>query len=118
MRLAQLCPRTGGACSAFERRRLRRLLLSQRLRRQVATAHSPNGVQEAPPAPLKVRRILRGALCLWLLLGAPYARGFGLDDVAEKASKLAQESFRDPDKVPDWLIKISYDQWRDIRFRA
>jgi glucans biosynthesis protein len=44
---------------------------------------------------------------------------FDLDDVAEKARKLAAESFEDPrGEVPDWLLEISYDQWRDIRFRS
>jgi glucans biosynthesis protein len=43
---------------------------------------------------------------------------FDLDTVAARAEKLAQESFQAPsDKVPDWLRNITYDQWRDIRFR-
>jgi len=43
---------------------------------------------------------------------------FGLDDVAREAAKLALERFRDPaGEVPRWLTEISYDQWRDIRFR-
>jgi periplasmic glucans biosynthesis protein len=43
---------------------------------------------------------------------------FTLDSVAEKAHKLAQEPFHDNQgQVPDWLLKITYDQWRDIRFR-
>ena len=46
------------------------------------------------------------------------AAAFGLDDVAEKARRLAAEPFEDAKgRVPDWLLKISYDQWRDIRFR-
>jgi glucans biosynthesis protein len=51
-------------------------------------------------------------------VAAPVRRAFGLDDVAAKAEKLAKESFQDTKgSVPDWLLKISYDQWRDIRFR-
>ncbi len=43
---------------------------------------------------------------------------FDLDTVAARAEKLAQESFQaPPDQVPDWLRSITYDQWRDIRFR-
>src|SRR2546428_2627829 len=42
---------------------------------------------------------------------------FDLDAVADKAQRLAGESFQDPNiQVPDWLLKITYDQWRDIRF--
>ena len=44
--------------------------------------------------------------------------GFNLDDVATKAQALAKDPFKDPHgQVPDWLLKISYDQWRDIRYR-
>ena len=43
---------------------------------------------------------------------------FDLDDVAAKAQRLAQGSFQAPkDQVPDWMLKMNYDQWRDIRFR-
>jgi periplasmic glucans biosynthesis protein len=52
------------------------------------------------------------------LLGPGGAAGFDLADVAERARKLAAEPFREPkSQVPDWLLKITYDQWRDIRFR-
>ena len=43
---------------------------------------------------------------------------FSLDTVAAKAQQLAKESFQEPKgQVPDWLLKSTYDQWRDIRFR-
>ena len=43
---------------------------------------------------------------------------FDLETVADRAQKLAAEAFREPKaEVPDWLLKITYDQWRDIRFR-
>lgn len=66
----------------------------------------------------------RARLAATLLLGlallpARTARAtFGLDDVAVKAQRLAQEGFQ-PAKgqVPDWMLKMNYDQWRDIRFR-
>jgi len=49
--------------------------------------------------------------------GAP-ADAFDLDDVAGRAAKLAKKPYKDPrGSVPDWLLQISYDQWRDIRFR-
>ncbi len=44
---------------------------------------------------------------------------FDLDAVAARAAKLAAEPFHEPkNQVPDWLLKISYDEWRDIRFRG
>jgi periplasmic glucans biosynthesis protein len=49
---------------------------------------------------------------------ADAAKVFGLDSVAAKAKKLAAAPYKQPEtSVPDWLLKISYDQWRDIRFR-
>jgi len=57
---------------------------------------------------------------LLALLGAAQARAatFGFDDVAKKAQELAAGTFQDPrGNVPDWLQQLSYDQWRDVRFR-
>lgn len=45
-------------------------------------------------------------------------RGFGFEQVAAKAKQLAAEPFKAPPVVPEWLAKINYDQWRDIRFRT
>ena len=43
---------------------------------------------------------------------------FDFDNVTDKARRLAAAPWREPqNQVPDWLLKISYDQWRDIRFR-
>lgn len=44
---------------------------------------------------------------------------FDFEDVAKRAEKLARAPFKDPHgvEVPDWLLQISYDQWRDIRFK-
>ena len=55
------------------------------------------------------------AVCLPLVAeGWP----FGLEQVASRAEKLSRVPFRDPrGHVPEWLLKITYDQWRDIRFR-
>ncbi len=55
-----------------------------------------------------------------LMVASPCRRAlaFDLEDVAEKARKLAAEPFQDPTgKIPRWLLDMSYDQWRDIRFR-
>jgi glucans biosynthesis protein len=57
---------------------------------------------------------LFGAVCH----AQPARAAFGLDDVAAKASKIAGEPYHDPKgEMPDWLLKMTYDQWRDIRFR-
>ena len=46
------------------------------------------------------------------------AAAFDFDDVTDKAKALAQQPFQDPTgAVPRWLVDLSYDQWRDIRFR-
>jgi periplasmic glucans biosynthesis protein len=43
---------------------------------------------------------------------------FSLDTVAVRARELASRSFEDTrGRVPEWLLGITYDQWRDIRFR-
>jgi glucans biosynthesis protein len=56
-------------------------------------------------------------LAVQAVAAAP-AAGFGLADVAKRAEALARDAYRDPHGgVPDWLLQISYDQWRDIRFR-
>src|SRR5690606_27552811 len=54
-----------------------------------------------------------------LLVFLPAIAGaFGLDDVARRAEEAAQRPYQDPrGAVPEWLLQISYDQWRDIRFR-
>lgn len=47
------------------------------------------------------------------------ATPFKFSDVQERARKLATESYVDSrGAVPDWLLEINYDEWRDIRFRA
>src|SRR5262245_2958857 len=62
---------------------------------------------------------LVGVLLASLVLFVDEARAaFGLDDVAERAKKLAAGGYNEPKgQVPDWLLKLTYDQWRDIRFR-
>ncbi len=49
---------------------------------------------------------------------SPAFARFGFNDVVAKAEALARRPFEDPrGQVPHWLLEISYDQWRDIRFR-
>lgn len=43
---------------------------------------------------------------------------FGFESVVLEAGELARRPFRDTKaEVPDSLLKIKYDQWRDIRFK-
>jgi glucans biosynthesis protein len=67
------------------------------------------------------RASLAWGCCLSALLvvaAASVCAAFDLDDVSERAKKLAAEPFHEPKgQVPDWLLKVTYDQWRDIRFR-
>jgi glucans biosynthesis protein len=47
----------------------------------------------------------------------PQKSVFGMKDVTEKARALASEAYQDPrGKMPQWLLDITYDQMRDIRF--
>ena len=51
-------------------------------------------------------------------LPKPPAGHFDFATVVKKAEKLAARGFQDLPMAPDWLVGISYDQWRDIRFKA
>jgi glucans biosynthesis protein len=80
---------------------------------ETATAAHPRNARSG-------RGVCLAALVLALAcLAAPRgAAGFDLEDVAAKARSLAAQPYRDTrGEVPDWLLKIDYDQWRDIRFR-
>lgn len=53
-----------------------------------------------------------------LVLNCASAFAFDFEDVARKARQLAQKSYQEPDrKVPAALANLTYDQYRDIRFR-
>jgi len=71
------------------------------------------------------RRAARRAVGIQILIAALLA-GSGhaepnaeidFDAVTERARTLATSSFEEPVRIPDWLLEISYDQWRDIRFK-
>jgi glucans biosynthesis protein len=47
------------------------------------------------------------------------AGAFDLAAVAERARALADSPFQEPAaEVPDWLLEIDFDSWRDLRFRS
>ncbi len=58
------------------------------------------------------------AACVGLEANTRAAVAFEMQDVTAKAQELAKTPYQDPKvQVPEWLTKITYDQWRDIRFR-
>jgi glucans biosynthesis protein len=60
-----------------------------------------------------------GALLVVAVAGLSHvAVAFDLKNVTDKAQQLAKEAYHEPkQQVPDWLLNITYDQWRDMRFR-
>ena len=57
-------------------------------------------------------------VCLGTMGARPAGPAFGLDQVAERARELASRPYEDPrGQVPRWLLELSYDQWRKVRFR-
>lgn len=60
-----------------------------------------------------------GIFALNVALSATDARAFGFEDVAERARALASTAYVAPrEKLPNNLRDISYDAYRDIRYRA
>lgn len=60
--------------------------------------------------------LARCLLVITLLPGVVHA--FGFNDVARRAQALAEEPWREPkNELPKALRELSYDQYRDIRFR-
>ncbi len=61
---------------------------------------------------------VRHALGLLLLVVPLPCFGFGLDDVAERARKLATSPYKSPQSVTTKELRtLTYDQYRDIRFK-
>src|ERR1051325_6793889 len=65
------------------------------------------------------RDLLRVVIVLAALVaGCGEARAFGLDDVARRAEALAAAPYQKPNtSLPRSLKSLTYDQYRDIRFR-
>ncbi len=76
-----------------------------------------NGARRAGRAAPVVAGLVWAVVSAAVLARPAPASAFGLPDVAAKAAQLAKQSFDDTRNVPDWLLKINYDQWRDIRYR-
>lgn len=64
---------------------------------------------------LRLARLLAGML---LLGGSTAVQAFGFEDVANRARQLAGQPYQPaPAKLPVELRNLSYDQYRDIRFK-
>lgn len=64
--------------------------------------------------------VLSLGFCLLLLVAASpahAAKSLEYEEVVEEARLLAERSFEEPAKLPEFLSKIDYDQWRSIRFK-
>ncbi len=76
----------------------------------------PGGLARNSPPPC-----LRASYVLVFLLGSLVATttgAFGFDAVAQRAEQLAAASYKAPDKaLPKALAELTYDQYRDIRYR-
>ena len=75
--------------------------------------------------PLTVAALLFSLLFLFAV-GQCFAQGealaaksaFSFQSVVQEAKKLSEKPYKSPKgEVPDPLLAINYDQWRDIRFR-
>jgi len=76
----------------------------------------PNGLRARVPA----RRALAVAFASLLLvpMRAAAAGAFGFDDVAARAKAQAEQPYRSENRPPPGeLVALTYDQYRDIRFR-
>ena len=63
---------------------------------------------------------IRGCHALFLLIGmavATKAAAFTFDDCVRRAQQLASASYKTPDSPPKALAQLTYDQYRDIRYR-
>jgi periplasmic glucans biosynthesis protein len=71
-----------------------------------------------PAARRSLRAYLTGLLFVPSLALPATAQAFGFNDVAKRAEALAAEPWQEPkNELPKSLRELSYDQYRDIRFR-
>lgn len=78
---------------------------------------APTPRTTAPVVLATTTALLAAAL---LLSPAPAVAAFSLDDVTARALALSKEEYRDHRQpVPKWMLvgSMTYDQWRDIRFK-
>lgn len=58
----------------------------------------------------------RVVFACWIVALAANGADFGLEQVTLKAKELSRKQFSPPPQVPDFMRKLSYDQFRSIRF--
>lgn len=73
----------------------------------------PPTTREAPG--LFAGTAAKALLCICSLLPLA-AHAFGLEDVINRARKLAEQPYEAPKSIPDFMREISYDEFRQIRF--
>ena len=70
------------------------------------------------PRAARSRRRCTGLLVAAIVLLATEAHGFGFEDVAKRAEKMAQGAYqKSGGSLPKTLKALNYDEYRDIRFR-
>ena len=99
----------------------RRLLRSRRPR--LSRGHQPtrHPIQTSLPLYGLWWSVALGLILPLLCFGqasATAAEPFGFPEVAEQAQRLATEPFKAPPVIPEFLSRLSYDDYRDIRFDA
>lgn len=71
----------------------------------------------ANPFRRALRSVTAWSLTATLIMGfSSPAFAFQLETVVDKARKLAQEPYKPPPQIPDFMRELSYDKYRDIRF--
>lgn len=74
--------------------------------------------QVLPRDPIARLIVCAALLATTVLISPTPALAFDLNDVARRAEELAARAYDDAaDRVPQWMLDMTYDQWRDIRFR-
>lgn len=75
-------------------------------------------IESRPQAPRSSRLHWLSLTSLFLCCFMPgLAAAFSFEDVTAKAQQLAAQPYQPPESIPQWLQKLTYDQWRDIRFK-
>ncbi len=85
------------------------------MRRRTASVHCAATFRYG--GAIVIRPVVVLALVVGVVLPAPARAAFQFADVVTAARKLAQDPYKEPEQVPEWLRQLTYDQWRDIRYR-
>ena len=76
------------------------------------------GFQRITRELLEMRRTAFIAVLIASVFNLPVqARGFDFQHVIDKAEKLAQQSYQEPESIPRFMQELSYEQYQGIRFK-